>query len=91
MSLEDDSLNGTSVVIEDRLSVDKKKPLLAVDRVRQFLKDSKSHSMKEIQKGCDITSQGAIFNILQRLLGYDEIEVTFCEHCDSITKLYKLK
>ncbi len=90
MTLEDDSLNGTYVVQENILPTSKVKSPTTKEKVEKFLSDGKWHSMKNIMIGTGIGSTGNMFNILYvRLKG--DIEIGVCDHCDSVTKLHRLK
>ena len=90
MTLEDDSLNGTYVVRENKLPTSRVRPLSNTGKVEKFLSDGKWHSMKNIQLGTGISSAGNMHNVLYVRLK-DDIKIGKCEHCDSATKLYRLK
>ncbi len=66
------------------------KPLTSKEKVQKFLSDGKWHSMKNMQLGTGITSSGNMYLVVSVMLK-DEIEVGSCNHCDSPTKLYRLK
>jgi len=66
------------------------KELSSKEKVQKFLGDGKWHSFKNIQLCTGIGSTGNMFNILHVRLK-DDIEIGTCDHCDSVTKLYRLK
>ena len=72
-----------STNIEERLS----KP----DEILRYLSDKKWHSMMDILHNTSINSQGHLFRIIKMFEFEGKIEVGTCEHCDSPTKLYRLK
>ncbi len=90
MTMEDDSLNGSYIVRENKLPTPKVKPLSNTGKVQKFMSDGKWHSMRNIQIETGIGSAGNMYNVLYVRLK-DKIEVGSCDHCDSKTKLYRLK
>ena len=89
MSLEDDSLNGSSTIIENKLPEIKHKKLTGYDKIKIVLKEG-ALTQKQLRSKTGLQSIGDLRTRLNRLMESNEVEQFICGECCT-TLRYRLK
>ena len=62
-----------------------------IDRILMYLEKHPNSSSRGISVGAKCYSAGHLDRIMRQLVNVKKVEIVKCQHCDSSTRLYKLK